>query len=735
MADISNDQRKLLDKIVTEGRLFKLCKKDIKTERDIDNWVNGFIGSFDSKDREVMENHKFLWRKSDKEKGEAPKYGVCADLGQIQWLIDHERLNRTMCGVDLDEWVALKRLTHFQFKEVPKDGDVPGTAVPATGIVEKRALDRVITFLAGKMYVNKAEPGAKAAEYFKDYSKNYIAMDRLVSKSRTLMLDRWSDLFIEGHFMTWADVVNELKEHCGFKTEKENDIVDILKTIKSIAMTHSSEMPMRSKILLIQSELEKWMIIDEDKFIHGQDLSNPNKLSVMTCKEEYTPIINLCIHAMIYCCSSLSEQKWRDAVTELVNKIAEKPSYMVWQKNRNFLYKLLDDRTAAKASQNSVEGTERIDNETEEQNMIRQKSKNSSRGGGRQFNNSYNNFNRNPSGGNRGNRGSFRGANRGLTSRNNFSSPRGNRNYNRQSNGNNDVNNRNGGAKDICNHCSHYAGKKVTHAWPYGGGQKCIFDKSGSRKKAKIFAMNSKEDDNLVYENGNPVENSYSGQSFDNNPLGLPYYGSETQTQTQNQVDHREDIIGYETSEAIMIAGINEDGFVGMDGMKAHGADLEFETLKNEQGSAKMATPILDCKFVNPNKPNEYLHGRLTFDSGAANSMINAQALKYCQWKSAGPRVKRYISAGGDDLKLWNNVVDVAIEIQNQGMFVFKHVLVVESKMIEQVLIGRTDMNRLKVMIDFENQKMRIGIHRDSKWFPMNVQKLESIARWIEPIA
>ena len=58
MTDLSKDQRNVLDKIVLEGRLYKLFLANIKTEYDIDYWVNGFIGSFDSKDRIIVENFK-----------------------------------------------------------------------------------------------------------------------------------------------------------------------------------------------------------------------------------------------------------------------------------------------------------------------------------------------------------------------------------------------------------------------------------------------------------------------------------------------------------------------------------------------------------------------------------------------------------------------------------------------------------------------------------------------------
>ena len=69
MGDISAENRKLLDKIVLEGKLFRLDRKEIKKEEDIDNWVNGFIGSFDSVDRRIINNHKYIWKEKDLDLG------------------------------------------------------------------------------------------------------------------------------------------------------------------------------------------------------------------------------------------------------------------------------------------------------------------------------------------------------------------------------------------------------------------------------------------------------------------------------------------------------------------------------------------------------------------------------------------------------------------------------------------------------------------------------------------
>ena len=735
MGDISTESRKLLEKITLEGKLHKLYRKEVKDEKDIDSWASGFTRSFDVADRDVITNHKILWRRGDRDKADAPRFGVCANFENIKWLIDNERITRKMCDVELADWQNMNKLQSFAMVEVAATEDVD--AIPATPVAEKRALDKVVTFLTGKLYHNITGPGAKTNKYFEDYKTNSVAMQRLWDKGTDFFLDDLKELFEGGNYITWQDAVKEIKKHCGIR-EEEEDIVDIFKKIKDIAMKTSKEMPMQTKILKMKDEFEKWMITDPAEFIHGLDMTNEHAASIQTVKEEYNCAMNLAFHCIIYTAGGISDAKWRKVASDFFNTIAEVPSYKAWQKKRNHFYQLLDKAGTGFSGQNSVE--DRNDNEgVEEQNAInRSKNRNQpSRGGnrGNRGNFSNNRNNRNAAASNQNFRGNFRGNSRGLTSRNNYTPSRGgnnNSNTNRT-----DANWRTVNGKRQCYNCTNFAKRPVYHDFPFNGGVNCFYDLQGRlKKKLKVIAYcdgdnqggSNNDSHGSDQNNGNNYNNSSNDyQGFDD-MLNLPAYGSDTLM--QNQIDHREGdyYTVQETPEGILVGAIMEGEFLDMDGKKAKGAEINFEQCKDENGMTAMATPILDCKFVKPNKPNFYLNGRLTFDSGAANSMINAKALEYCQWKKAGPRVKKYISAGGDDLPLWNEVVDVALNIAGQGMFVLKQVLVAETSMLEQVLVGRTDMNRLKIKMDFETQMMKIGVSSSEKWFPMSIQKLNSIA-------
>ena len=237
--DITAENRKLLDKIVIEGKLHKLFRKAIKSEKDIDYWDDGFLQSFEAHDRDVILNHKILWRKQDKDSAEAPPYGVAADWNQLKWLIDHERITRAMCDVDLTEWVNMCKITEFRFKDETADGVTYG----ATPVAEKRTLDKVVSFITDKLYVGETAPGAKTARYFAEYKTNFIAMQRMYHKGTSFLLDEIKSIFEGGHYITWRETIKEMKEHCGFK-EEQHDIIDIFIKIKDIAMKSSKEMPM-----------------------------------------------------------------------------------------------------------------------------------------------------------------------------------------------------------------------------------------------------------------------------------------------------------------------------------------------------------------------------------------------------------------------------------------------------------------------------------------------------------
>ena len=351
--DITAENRKLLDKIVIEGKLHKLFKKAIKSENDIDIWEKGFLQSFEASDKNIILNHKILWRKNDESVVDAPIYGVAANWAQLKWLIENKRITRKMCDIEATDWANMLKIEDFRMEEVEVQGN---DNLLATPIAEKRTLDKVIAFITDKLYINEVATGAKTAKYFESYKENVIAMQRMYDKGKSYLLEDVQVIFGDGHYLTWKETMKEMKEHCGFK-EEHHDIIDIFVRMKNIAMKSAKEMPMKSKILHMQHEFDKWMIRKEADFIHGRDVLCEHRVCMQTVKEEYTPIMNMAFHCMSFIAGTVPEQGWRNAVTELYNThVKEKPSYQAWQKNRLHLYPLLDkyDRTTP-SGQNSIE--------------------------------------------------------------------------------------------------------------------------------------------------------------------------------------------------------------------------------------------------------------------------------------------------------------------------------------------------------------------------------------------
>ena len=58
MGDMSTESRKLLEKITLEGKLHKLYRSEIQSEKDVDSWASSLTRSFDVTDRDVITNHK-----------------------------------------------------------------------------------------------------------------------------------------------------------------------------------------------------------------------------------------------------------------------------------------------------------------------------------------------------------------------------------------------------------------------------------------------------------------------------------------------------------------------------------------------------------------------------------------------------------------------------------------------------------------------------------------------------
>ena len=143
--------------------------------------------------------------------------------------------------------------------------------------------------------------------------------------------------------------------------------------------------------------------------------------------------------------------------------------------------------------------------------------------------------------------------------------------------------------------------------------------------------------------------------------------------------------------------------------------------------------PYLRCEFLNPNFPGKTHYGTVKMDSGACSSFIHESLLPFCEVmkfeKFNGREVR---GAGGHSIPLADYTVDIAMKIEDLGIFILRKVLVSRSPLdpFKQAgpnflfgpsfLLGLSDMNRLKISLDFKTKRVKFGVGPNrGKWIKM----------------
>ena len=108
-------------------------------------------------------------------------------------------------------------------------------------------------------------------------------------------------------------------------------------------------------------------------------------------------------------------------------------------------------------------------------------------------------------------------------------------------------------------------------------------------------------------------------------------------------------------------------------------------------------------------------------DSGAALSYVHETCLKDCDYTIAGPRPGNFFGAGGDVLKLAPHLVNMRVSVPNLGILNFKNVLVARAdKPSTTMLVGRSDLERLKAIVNFADGTVTIGRNKPIQMRPTN---------------
>ena len=116
--------------------------------------------------------------------------------------------------------------------------------------------------------------------------------------------------------------------------------------------------------------------------------------------------------------------------------------------------------------------------------------------------------------------------------------------------------------------------------------------------------------------------------------------------------------------------------------------------------SNRIPKPILRCQFSS----RERLPGWLLIDTGAASSMINEQALTNSNHTIACKRTQTYWGAGGTELPLGDNLVNVSVYIEGIGNIEAKNVIVCKGKKgTNTMLLGGPDIRRYGLILDYSS--------------------------------
>ena len=112
-------------------------------------------------------------------------------------------------------------------------------------------------------------------------------------------------------------------------------------------------------------------------------------------------------------------------------------------------------------------------------------------------------------------------------------------------------------------------------------------------------------------------------------------------------------------------------------------------------------------------------------------SVIHELLLEQCDFEVTGKRQKEYSGAGGSRLPLLDDVVDVKVHVDQIGWVVFRNVLVLrkDTKLQSTMLIGRYDLQRLKIVLDFQTGQVKMRVGSDKKSIVMLRRKSTAVAR------
>ena len=433
------------------------------------------------------------------------------------------------------------------------------------------------------------------------------------------------------------------------------DVKEIKNTMVSVFQSLneiiSSNKRAEIKVAAFKNLINRLTIKSEEEFIDARDMEG--NYVFMNQPEEYNPIINTLFTFMLFL--QIPETKWPTLQEDFERKIQAGWSYKNWHENRPKLYELIDKTQKQKQSHATSQVAQA---QPAQEREYRSNSAPTSRSNSRA-------------------RDDFNTRKRSTSI---------DRNYTREPRTFKDrkeakyiagIPNTN-----LCLHCTENNDRLVEIYHPpgkgFGGeGPCCIYDVNGDingrnarRIIQKIYESN--ETTFLANENVYEITNDYSASSNDDVERDSTRPTRESRTQ---------------------LCAVREGKIVNS------------------------SLPVIQGNFVtNKFIMSGYRKGSLTFDSGAARSFLHESHLAFLRHERSRPITREYFGAGGVKLKIRRHYYNVWISLDEVGEVCFKETLIsTEAEPFRGMLVGRTDMQQLKVHIDFGRGTLGITKGRDNR--------------------
>ena len=368
------DQLKIINRSAQVGNAHRLLPLKNISEMDLQTWEHCFVGNLSDTEAMKMESFRFLWRRDDTKKmATIPFRGIAGNITQLKYLMGDNRIFREATGLELQEWMAILRLDHFDMQDVPPAGDA--AARDATSVPIKQSLDKVVNFITTDYYADPLTPGKATQDYFADVKKSRKAIDKVYKNVQLYLLEDLCPTFENGSYSNWESVMKAVRRYYG-KDECQETMIDRFKALREVIKSNKR---METKVGMFREIIRKFMVnsTDSKDWIKGRDFPD-DQTGYQTAPERYSAFARTMFQFMVFD-KCIPTDRWESVQTTFHGYLKE-PTYKNWHENSPELYKIIDRESRKAKSPERMPGTNGNGiNNIDSRNVSRKKKKSSGR--------------------------------------------------------------------------------------------------------------------------------------------------------------------------------------------------------------------------------------------------------------------------------------------------------------------------------------------------------------------